>query len=191
VTWATYLNRRGPRRWSATATAVPSSYGGRRGSCSDPRRRIRSTQFAKVPLVTRIGSRSNADDEHRRLSVAASLPRTPFSRFLSVLCDLVVLRTQQPPSKFSAMSGRKPDCFYGGRGTSRVRAYEKHGRDRFLPRADSADFCFRPTLRTQRRRAAPQTWSRARRWRSPRLPAGREVVTGPRKTQARSREHRA
>ena len=86
--------------------------------------------------------------------VAAQLSHSKplsFSRFLSVLCDLVVLRTQQPPSKFSAMSGRKPDCFYGGRGTSRVRAYEKHGRDRFLPRADSADFCFRPTLRTQRR----------------------------------------
>jgi hypothetical protein len=51
--------------------------------------------------------------------VAAQLSHSKplsFSRFLSVLCDLVVLRTQQPPSKFSAMSGRKPDCFYGGRG---------------------------------------------------------------------------
>jgi hypothetical protein len=65
------------------------------------------------------------------------------------------------------------------------------------PRSDLSPAKSRVQLRLRRRtrelpRTGPhQTWSRARRWRSPGLSAGRQVVTGPGKTQARSREHRA
>jgi hypothetical protein len=74
MTWATYPKWRWPQRWSSTATAVRSPYGDQRGLCDNQQGRIHSMQSAKVPPVTRIGSWNKADDKHRRLSAAASLP---------------------------------------------------------------------------------------------------------------------